>query len=173
MAEVKTVSTITKEVLQRLANQVVKDAIANIGVEEKPIGSNWGRWIKKYLNSVDINYPAPWCAAFVYYRISTAANKLKITTKFIKTGYVHSIYLWAKKKKYLLDKPIAGCIFLQWNEGLNRYAHTGIVKDVNYTKNSFTTIEGNSNSDGSREGYCVCSNTRINHKGRYTFVKIV
>lgn len=156
-----------------LSEQVVKDAIANIGVEEIPRGSNWGKWVKKYLASVDIYYPAPWCAAFTYYRIKTAANKLKIETKFLKTGFVQSIYLWAKKNKYILDKPETGCLFLVWNDGLHRYAHIGIVRSYDAIHKSFTTVEGNSNSDGGREGYCVASNTRVNHPGKYVFVKIV
>jgi len=36
----------------------IEIAITQIGVEENPRGSNWGKDIKKYLNSVGIDFPA-------------------------------------------------------------------------------------------------------------------
>jgi hypothetical protein len=39
-----------------------------------------------------------------------------------------------------------------------RYAHTGIVVDA--AADTFKTIEGNTNDDGSHEGYEVCARVR-------------
>lgn len=159
--------------MNNLAKRTIEDAWVNLGVEEIPRGSNWGKYVKIYLKSVGINYPASWCAAFVYYRIKTAAKELGITTNFIKTASCQAIYQWAKKNGHILDAPKDGCVFLQWHKELHRYAHTGFVKTYDATKNTFVSIEGNSNSDGSREGYCVASNKRPNKPGKYVFVEIV
>jgi hypothetical protein len=159
--------------MDALAKKTIEDAVANIGAEEKPRGSNWGPAVKQYLASVGIKYPASWCAAFVYYRIKTAATELGIPFKFIKTASCQAIYQWAKKNNYILDAPVDGCVFLQWHEELHRYAHTGFVKSYDKAKNTFISVEGNSNSTGEREGYCVASNTRKVTPGKYVFVKIV
>jgi hypothetical protein len=160
-------------IMDILASKTIEEAWANLGTEEIPRGSNWGKYVKAYLKSVGINYPASWCAAFVYYRISTAAKELGITTKFIKTASCQAMYQWAKKNNHILDAPEDGCVFLQWHQELHRYAHTGFVKSYSKTTNKFVSIEGNSNSDGSREGYCVASNKRTVTPGKYVFVKIV
>ena len=159
--------------MDKLSKKVIEGGWENLGVEEIPRGSNWGKYVKQYLASVGIKYPAAWCAAFVYFRIKKAAKELDIETKFIRTASCQAIYQWAKKYGYILDKPWDGCVFLQWNKELHRYAHTGFVKSYDSNTNTFISIEGNSNSDGSREGYCVCSNTRKVTPGKYVFVKIV
>lgn len=156
-----------------LAQKVIEEAWKNLGTEEIPRGSNWGKYVKAYLASVDIDYPASWCAAFVYYRISSAAKELGITSKFIKTASCQAIYQWAAKNNHILTVPKDGCVFLQWHAELHRYAHTGFVKSYDPVTKKFISIEGNSNSDGSREGYCVASNSRKITPGKYVFVEIV
>jgi hypothetical protein len=47
---------------KKLLVDVAKSEVGNL---EIPLGSNWGKHVKKYLNSVDINFPASWCMAFV------------------------------------------------------------------------------------------------------------
>jgi hypothetical protein len=61
-------------------------------------------------------------------------------------------------------------VFLQWHSDLGRYSHTGFVRAV--VGQTFTTIEGNSNDEGSREGYEVCSNVRPLTPKKYVFVRI-
>ena len=159
--------------MNALEKKVIEEGWANVGVEEIPRGSNWGKYVQKYLASVGIKYPASWCAAFVYYRISTAAKALGATSVFKKTASCQAMYQWAKANGHILSKPKDGCVFLQYHPELYRYAHTGFVKTYDANTNTFVSIEGNSNSDGSREGYCVASNTRTNTKGKYVFVQIV
>ncbi|HYE75220.1 MAG TPA: CHAP domain-containing protein, partial [Blastocatellia bacterium] len=42
----------------------------------------------------------------------------------------------------------------------NTTGHTGIVESVDVAKKTVTSIEGNTNDDGSREGYEVARRTR-------------
>jgi hypothetical protein len=55
------------------------------------------------------------------------------------------------------DKAGPGSFFLVRNAPTD-WTHTGIV--VNASDETFKTIEGNTNDDGSREGYEVCARTR-------------
>lgn len=129
----------------------IEVAISQIGVEEVPKGSNWGQEVKKYLNSVGIDFPASWCMSFVYWCVEqTGVNPL------IKTGGV--LRQWneidsARKFK----TPQAGDIFIMdFGHGLG---HTGFVEEVQ--GNLIKTIEGNATTlSGSREGYEVCRKVR-------------
>lgn len=142
---------------------VIDIAIAEIGKSEFPAGSNWGPDVKEYLNSVGINFPAPWCAAFVYWCFEQAAVKNGKKNPVVKTGSVLSH--WNKstgKKISLLDarnnpglvKP--GHIFIMDFGGGK--GHTGLVEAVN--GGFLTVIEGNTNDGGSREGIGVFRRTR-------------
>lgn len=125
-------------------------AIKEIGVEEVPRGSNWGDGVKKYLNSVGINFPASWCMAFVYYCCTQAGVK-----HLVKTGGV--LAQWNKvAAAYKSQTPSVGCIFIMdYGKGLG---HTGFVERIE--GDTLHTIEGNTNDSGSREGYEVCRRQR-------------
>ncbi len=144
-----------------LANQ-------SIGVtEEKP---NWGKWVSVYLKFVGFLKPAPWCAAFVSYKVYQAAKQLGVKAKMPKSASCQALFKWAEKRGLIHQTPEAGDVFLVWNDKLNRYAHTGFVKSVHVGE--FVTIEGNSNDEGSREGKEVCSNRRKIVKGKYAFFPV-
>jgi hypothetical protein len=59
-------------------------------------------------------------------------------------------------------KPTPGSIFVQQATGAERqkykYRHTGIIASAG--PDTMQTIEGNTNDDGSAEGYEVCARTR-------------
>jgi CHAP domain len=115
------------------------------------INSNWGEHVQKYLKSVGITFPASWCMAFVYW-CCKEANPNNI---LFKTGGVLK-QLSKTDPKYLHTTPMAGDIFIMdFGKGLG---HTGFVENV--VGDSIQTIEGNSNDEGSREGYEVCRRTR-------------
>lgn len=124
-------------------------------VQEVPKGSNWGDEVKKYLISVGINFPAPWCMAFVYWVFNQSAKEMSVTNPLIKTGGV--LRQWNEvPKKYKKKDPVRGCIFIMdYGKGLG---HTGIVEKVE--GDYIHTIEGNTNDEGSREGYEVCRRKR-------------
>ena len=48
-----------------LSTLALKYARLELGKGEVPRGSNWGKDVQGYLNSVGITTPAPWCMAFV------------------------------------------------------------------------------------------------------------
>jgi len=135
--------------------KVLSIAASQIGVEEHPKGSNWGPQVSEYLKSVGIGFPASWCLAFVYWCHEKAAKELGCSNMMAKTGGV--LNEWNKRKdNFSVTKPEPGDVFIiDFGKGLG---HTGIVESV---EGEFVnTIEGNTNDEGSREGYEVCRRKR-------------
>lgn len=130
----------------------IEIAMSQLGVQEKPKGSNWGEPVQSYLKSVGITFPASWCMAFVYWCFKEAYGK---ENKLFKTGGV--LKQWQSvDAKYKFKTPMPGDIFIQdHGKGLG---HTGFVEKVQ--GDQIFTIEGNTNDTGSREGYEVCRRFR-------------
>ena len=130
---------------------------------EVPLGSNWGPKVKAYLNSVGIDFPVAWCAAFTYWCFNEAAKAAGKANPCFKTGGVMMHWNKTAGKKILaadavnnpgLVKP--GQIFvMSFGGGLG---HTGLVEAVN--GGFITVIEGNTNDGGSREGIGVFRRSR-------------
>jgi hypothetical protein len=134
---------------------IIEIAKGEIGKCEIPLGSNWGAHVKKYLNSVGINFPASWCMAFVYWVINEACKKSGIENKWPKTGGVLK-FLQSCPKESIVKDPKPGDVFIMdYGKGLG---HTGIVWKLD--KTFVYTIEGNTNDSGSREGIEVCLRQR-------------
>lgn len=139
-----------------LSEKALEIAITQLGKEEVPRGSNWGDPVQSYLKSVGIGFPASWCMAFVYWCHNEAAKQLGIKNPMVKTGGV--LMQWGKASTvYAATKPyLPGDVFIMnYGKGLG---HTGIIEKM---EGDFAhTIEGNTNDDGSREGYEVCRRKR-------------
>lgn len=132
-----------------MSAKVVNVAQSQLGVSEQPPGSNRGPEVDQYLASVGIAFAAAWCAAFVYWCHQQAS-----ITGVPKTGGV--LDLWNKAASNRVTEPQPGDVFiLDFGGGKG---HTGIVESVD--GDTLTTIEGNTNDDGSREGYEVARRTR-------------
>ena len=138
-----------------MKEKIIEIAKSQVGLQEIPKGSNWGEHVKKYLNAVGINFPASWCMAFVYWCYKQGATELSQINPLFKTGGV--LAQWNKTNKLKRrEKPERGDIFIMdFGGGLG---HTGIVTEV--IGDTIKTIEGNSNDEGSREGFEVCERIR-------------
>lgn len=133
----------------------IKIAQSQIGVQEYPKGSNAGKQVEKYLAAVGLGKGYAWCMAFVYWCILQVflARAAKIPLKC--TGGVRDQYIYCKK--WVVATPQAGDIFIIVYA--NGTGHAGFVEKV-LPNGYIQTIEGNTNADGSREGYAVCRRTR-------------
>ena len=132
-----------------LADCALSIARSQIGVAEHPKGSNWGP-VEKYLRSVNIGFPAAWCMAFVYWCVDKASKELRVDNPLYRTGGV--LAQWNASRILRADRPKKGDIFImEFGRGLG---HAGFVDSVQGDR--IQTIEGNSNDEGSREGYEVC-----------------
>jgi hypothetical protein len=150
--------TITPATPNDFLKEALKIAVTQIGVMEKPLGSNRGPEVNQYLDSVGLGPGQFWCMAFVYYCFDKAADKLSRNNPLVKTGHCMTHWNSTKGKKILaanavnnpsLVKP--GQIFIINTGGSS--GHTGIVEKL---EGGFLhTIEGNSNTEGSRNGIGV------------------
>lgn len=140
--------------MSKLSKKTLQIAITQIGVQEIPKNSNAGPDVEKYLKSVGLGKGFSWCMAFVYWCSQEASNKLAIANTLQKTGGV--LAMWNARPSLRVKVPQPGDIMiLTYGKGLG---HTGIVEKIVGT--DVHTIEGNTNDEGSREGYEVCRRVR-------------
>jgi len=139
----------------------VEVAVSQLGQQEVPKGSNKGPMVDQYLKSVGITFPAAWCQAFLYWCYLEASRKAGLHCPVVRTGGV--LDCWNKTAENLkvhateaLSRPdllsAGDQIIFKHGAGTG---HTGMVVAVDKDSMSVSTIEGNTNHDGSREGYEV------------------
>ncbi|PQJ09563.1 CHAP domain-containing protein [Flavipsychrobacter stenotrophus] len=159
---------------------VLELARKEIGVQEVPKNSNKGPRVEEYLRSVGLGGGYAWCAALVYWLYLQAAKQLGVSSPVVKTGGVLVCY---NKTNPLQIVTVAQAIaqpelLVPGMQFIMRFAngtgHTGLIEAVAITKAGIMlkTIEGNTNDDGSREGYMVARRNRmVNSAGMFAFIK--
>ena len=157
-------STEEKEVSgSSVSDKMVNLARAEIGVSEID-GSNCGPRVDVYKAAtwLDPDKGWPWCAAFICWLVREAIDGEDILFKRPRTAGAWDFENWAKQqsgKGVELRKPT--------NEDIKAgdivvftFSHIGLaVKDVD-SSGYVTTIEGNTNGAGSREGGSVLEKRR-------------
>ncbi len=146
------------EMVTSYAKQHLKQQPREIG------GQNKGPWVRLYMKGNEGSV-WPWCAGFVSFVLKQACETLDVSLP-IKTSFSCDILASSAKDKGLFirgskasdrKKIKPGSLFLERRTSTD-WTHTGIVVDA---KNEvFLTIEGNTNDEGNREGYEVCSRIR-------------
>lgn len=124
-------------------------------VREEPRNSNRGQAVEAMLELTGLGPGQPWCAALVAWVGQTALGKdwpLPLTASCAALGAA------ADAKRLLRQSPQAGDVFLIHFASLGRFAHTGFV--VGVQAGAVTTLEGNTNDGGSRDGWGVFQRTR-------------
>ena len=145
------------------ANTVIltpTDAVLNvarslIGISEQG-GANAGQMVETFLKFVGLKKGEPWCAAFVSWVGHAALND---PWPVVKTGGCAYLGEWATQHNILVDTPQPGDIALYYFPTLKRFAHTGLV-ELSFGAGKIAAIEGNTNTDGSRDGWEVARKTR-------------
>jgi hypothetical protein len=132
-------------------------------------GSNKGPWVRLYMKGNE-GLSWPWCAGFVCYILNQARNSANVPSPITPSFSCDSLAASAKKNNIFLkeseisDKNIIkpGSFFLSRRTSMD-WEHIGIVTLVE--NDIFYSIEGNTNDEGSAEGYEVCKRIR-NYKGK-------
>lgn len=141
--------------MQTLAIASLQSAQSQLGITEKPKGSNAGPEVEIYLKSVGLGKGYSWCMAFVFWNVLQASILTKIANPLKKTGGVLAQFGFCKN--LIVKVPQPGYIFIMdFGHGVG---HTGFVSQV-FKNETIETIEGNTNDDGSREGYEVAKRIR-------------
>jgi hypothetical protein len=127
-------------------------------------GANCGPWVRLYMRG-KAGQEWAWCAGFVCFIMNQAADTMKIPAPLKTTFECDALATAAKKKGlFVSEKDISrgklpksemspGSIFLNRKTD-GDWTHTGLV--IAFHKETFETIEGNTNDSGDREGYEVC-----------------
>lgn len=139
--------------------RLIAAATAFIGVPEQG-GDNRGQMVDLFLRGVGLPPGEPWCAAFVHhvgFWSQFDPERGRSSWPLPATGACQQLADAASAHGALLAHPARGDLFVLWSPLLRRFAHTGIVIEVTETTPAFacTTIEGNTNDDGSPEGWKI------------------
>lgn len=140
-----------------LQEKALEIAITQLNVREAPGYKNTGEQVEKYQESTGNKPGEPWCMSFVYWCYEQAADRMGRINPLYKTGHVLTGWR-ARKDRFRALTPMIGDVFIMdYGKGKG---HTGII--VGFTKDGkkAQTIEGNTNDEGSREGFEVCYRER-------------
>lgn len=106
----------------------------------------------------------PWCAGFVTFVMEQASQTLGHTKPIEGSFSCDSLAAQAKAADRLVaesdatpERLPAGSLFLVRRTATD-WTHTGMLTEAH--ADSFDTVEGNTNDEGSREGFEVCSRLR-------------
>lgn len=157
----------------------VAEAEVTAAVCEDAGRRNRGPRVDEYVRSVGLDPEGgyAWCVCFVHWCFAAAARKLGAENPFPKTAGVHDAWNRAKRLgAHIVTATDARTdpsrvepgqvFFINTGEGLG---HAGLV--TARTGNDITTIEGNTNRAGSREGTCVLRKTRTIRSVNMGFVR--
>jgi len=127
-----------------------------IGIRELT-GNNDGKQVETYLKYVGLSKGNPWCAAFVCWVL----GQNNVTNP--KSGYCPTLFsrqneVWNRTSK-INANPLSGDVFGIYFREKKRIAHVGFVDS--WTSKTVTTVEGNTNKAGSREGDGVYRKIRL------------
>jgi CHAP domain len=146
-----------------IATAALNVAIGELGVREQPLGSNRGPKVDQYQIEAGLGSGGYyWCMAFIYWCFKTAATNTGATNPFPKTA--GCLDAWNRVRNIAPNRLISrsraisdpslvkpGAVFiLDYGSGMG---HTGIVR--RNRGGALITVEGNSNSNGSRNGLGV------------------
>jgi peptidoglycan hydrolase-like protein with peptidoglycan-binding domain len=143
-------------------------AYARQHLKQQPLevgGQNAGPWVRLYTDGQE-GAAYPWCAGFATFCLKQACDTLGVEMPITRTLACDAMAnsagnrLLRQPKPSQLGKITPGSFFLKLATHGEpfRYAHTGIVVEAG--PKAFTSIEGNTNDEGSAEGYEVCARTR-------------
>ena len=130
-------------------------------------GENKGPWVRLYMDGKE-GIGQLWCAGFVSFVIRQAGVTLDQRVPFPSTVSCDLLAAnGADRNLFIAERDInpsnsrtelpSGTVFLSRRIS-NDWTHTGFV--ISAEAETFATIEGNTNDEGSGEGYEVCARTR-------------
>lgn len=137
-------------------------------------GQNRGPWVRLYMDGHE-GEEWPWCAGFACFVLRQACDTLGVALPITPSFSCDSLAASAKEQGlFMAESPgtdkneiSPGWIFLNRRTSTD-WVHTGVV--LKAEEEVFLTIEGNTNDDGSREGYAVYK--RVRGYGKKDFIVI-
>jgi len=148
-----------------LIDKIVSVAKSYVGQEEIPNNAGFKKVdFQSKMESVGWYKSAPWCAFLAKLiwqeAFQTLDSKGYALVKKYSTGSALGTYKdYSNSAEFHVQKePIVGATVI-WKEGNGPSGHAGVVIEI-VDDHTIKTIEGNTNTDGSREGYITVIKTR-------------
>jgi hypothetical protein len=149
-----------------LGDMVIAYALQHLKGHPMEIGGqNKGPWVRYYMRGNE-GPEWPWCAGFVCSILRQACKSMRIALPVKLSDSCIDLANNAKAKNLFLSEAEVsdertvlkqGAFFLN-RKSPDYWSHTGIVIAVE--EEVFHTVEGNTNDEGSAEGYEVCQRIR-------------
>jgi Putative peptidoglycan binding domain len=150
-----------------LGQQVVAYARQHLKQGAREVGpDNSGPWVRLYMNGNE-GPIFPWCAGFACFVLKQATESLGVGLPITPSFGVDELGFSARANDRFIEGSKAqnrrrvkpGSLFLSAKAGdPDDWSHVGIF--VSASGETFTSIEGNTNDEGSFEGFEVCTRTR-------------
>ena len=147
-----------------LLTSIARIALAEVGVEEKPRGSNRGPRVDEYQAAtwLERHQWGAWCAAFICWVLREAmiADGRKFTFKRPKTAGARDFRRWSLEQDASTrtkDKP--GADIQPWDILIFNFPHIAFAVTKPDKYGFVETVEGNTNEEGGPEGYMVAHRT--------------
>lgn len=134
-------------------------------LDKNGLGKNTGKYINDWIKFCGLEPPQPWCAAAVCSWLDEARKSEKLNIDLPHTASAADLFEWFSESRVHTGKlisdiiPVKGDIGFIYFSTLGRIGHTFVIVDVP-SADTVTTIEGNSNPGGSRDGYQVARRYR-------------
>jgi hypothetical protein len=147
-----------------LADQIVQTALNYLGKTEKPANSGFtDAEFEKKMKDTGWSKGLSWCAYFtelVWKEVFAFKPEILVLLDQLLSGSATATFknfdVHPSFETGQIPKPGALAV---WRYGNGWKGHIGIVYKI-VDDNTFTTIEGNTNDEGAREGYEVARRTR-------------
>lgn len=124
------------------------------------VGANRGPYVERVLRRTGNSPGEPWCCSWI---TDIGVVALGDAWPVRRTAAVRLVVDWARNNNCAYtptaEQPQRGDLFALWFPSLNRHAHIGFVLGVT-PSGKIKTIEGNTNANGSREGWLVACRER-------------
>jgi len=147
-----------------MKTRVVPTAEQFVGWVKEATGMNDGPHVEAIQRVTGNKRGDPWCASFSTFVLDIAYRG---KNPLARSASCDVLLEDARKKGWLVTTPEVGDLFLVMRNPKDA-VHVGIVTAVNKTK--ISTIEGNSNAGGSREGWGVVA--RMRNSAGLSFIRL-
>lgn len=128
-------------------------------------GDNRGPWVRVYMDGQQDK----WCAGFVTFILKQACKTLNRPLPIPGSFSCDELAQQAKSKQlFVTTSNLQDCCIFLCRRTPTDWTHTGFA--FNKYNDTFSTIEGNTNDEGSANGYEVCQRTRS--FGKQDFIRL-
>jgi len=149
---------------ESISDALVRILRKEVGIVEHPKNSNRGKRVEEYQTATWLDGSGwPWCAAFICWGLREVGKEIDLPFARPETAAAYGFENWAKDEGLKLYKPRS--TIRKGDILMFTFSHIGVA--IEDERNAMVrTVEGNTDTSGSREGGGVYEKTRGTYKVR-------